>query len=155
MRKALALLLLLALPCVAAAQDPNLQRGFAPGKLYDMMGLDSVSTFNGNLNVRIPLGQTYSAGPVLQYQFVLAYNSKIWEFEYLSGVRPPGDPRKRPVPDTRSNAGLGWRLTLGELYPPKVITGMPPTAGWTYVAAALTAVLTFVYYLSLVMGSRR
>ncbi|MEA2678001.1 MAG: uncharacterized protein QOJ81_2142 [Chloroflexota bacterium] len=28
-------------------------------------------------------------------------------------------------------------------------------AGWTYVAAALTAVLTFVYYLSLFFGSRR
>ena len=28
-------------------------------------------------------------------------------------------------------------------------------AGWTYVAAALTAVLTFLYYLALVSGSRR
>ncbi len=28
-------------------------------------------------------------------------------------------------------------------------------AGWTYVAAALTALLTFLYYLSLVSGSRR
>lgn len=28
-------------------------------------------------------------------------------------------------------------------------------AGWTYVAAALTAVLTFLYYLTLVTGSRR
>jgi Zn-dependent membrane protease YugP len=28
-------------------------------------------------------------------------------------------------------------------------------AGWTYVAAALTALLTFLYYLSLVFGSRR
>jgi Zn-dependent membrane protease YugP len=28
-------------------------------------------------------------------------------------------------------------------------------AGWTYVAAALTAVLTFLYYLTLVSGSRR
>jgi Zn-dependent membrane protease YugP len=28
-------------------------------------------------------------------------------------------------------------------------------AGWTYVAAALTALLSFLYYLSLVMGSRR
>ena len=28
-------------------------------------------------------------------------------------------------------------------------------AGWTYVAAALTALLTFLYYLTLVMGSRR
>ena len=28
-------------------------------------------------------------------------------------------------------------------------------AGWTYVAAALTALLTFVYYLSLIFGSRR
>lgn len=28
-------------------------------------------------------------------------------------------------------------------------------AGWTYVAAALTALLTFLYYLSLVTGSRR
>jgi Zn-dependent membrane protease YugP len=28
-------------------------------------------------------------------------------------------------------------------------------AGWTYVAAALTAILTFLYYLYLVFGSRR
>jgi uncharacterized protein len=28
-------------------------------------------------------------------------------------------------------------------------------AGWTYVAAALTALLTFLYYLMLIMGSRR
>ena len=28
-------------------------------------------------------------------------------------------------------------------------------AGWTYVAAALTALLTFLYYLTLVSGSRR
>jgi Zn-dependent membrane protease YugP len=28
-------------------------------------------------------------------------------------------------------------------------------AGWTYVAAALTALLTFLYYLSLVSGTRR
>jgi hypothetical protein len=28
-------------------------------------------------------------------------------------------------------------------------------AGWTYVAAALTALLTFMYYLSLIFGSRR
>lgn len=28
-------------------------------------------------------------------------------------------------------------------------------AGWTYVAAALTALLSFLYYLSMVMGSRR
>jgi Zn-dependent membrane protease YugP len=28
-------------------------------------------------------------------------------------------------------------------------------AGWTYVAAALTAILTFVYYLWLVFGGRR
>jgi Zn-dependent membrane protease YugP len=28
-------------------------------------------------------------------------------------------------------------------------------AGWTYVAAALTALLTFLYYLTLVLGSRR
>jgi Zn-dependent membrane protease YugP len=28
-------------------------------------------------------------------------------------------------------------------------------AGWTYVAAALTALLTFLYYLSLIFGSRR
>jgi Zn-dependent membrane protease YugP len=27
-------------------------------------------------------------------------------------------------------------------------------AAWTYVAAALTAMLTFLYYLSLVMGRR-
>jgi hypothetical protein len=28
-------------------------------------------------------------------------------------------------------------------------------AGWTYVAAALTALLSFLYYLSMVLGARR
>jgi YD repeat-containing protein len=133
MRKAL-LFFLLTVAGIAAAEDPNLQRGFSPGKMYDLLGLDSVNTLNGNLNLRIPLGQKYTAGPILQYQFMLSYNSKIWEFEYLQGERPPTDPRKRPVPDTRSNAGFGWRLSLGELYKPKVVSYQPPSTGWTYVA---------------------
>jgi len=130
----LLLLLIVAISSFVHAQDPNLQRGFAPGKAYDFLGIDSVSLMNGNLNVRIPIGQQYSVGPALQYQFMLAYNSKVWEIEYAGPGQDPLLPQSWAVPETRSNAGFGWQLTLGTLLPPKVHSVHGPQQGWTYLA---------------------
>lgn len=55
-----------ALAQTSATKDPNTARGFESGKLYNLHGLDSVGTFNGNLNVRIPMG-TFSVRPGFSY----------------------------------------------------------------------------------------
>ncbi|MEO8383367.1 MAG: hypothetical protein ABI779_27170 [Acidobacteriota bacterium] len=123
------IIVFLFLTVAAVAQDPNQARGFVPGRMYDFLGLDSVNTFNGNLNVRIPLGPVYSVRPGFDYQFVLAYNSKVWDFYYIDGAPPEAS--RRAAPEIRSNAGLGWHLTLGELLPPTAMSGAPH--GWVYV----------------------
>jgi len=93
------------------AQDtPDTSRGFMPQNVYDFRGIDSVAMFNGNLNVHIPLGQTYRVNGRMPYQFGLFYNSNNWDYvEQSNGglvAKPFG----------RSNAGLGWTFSLGELY---------------------------------------
>ena len=48
----------------AAAQRPqNLAKGFAADKMYEFNNLDHINTFNGHLNIAIPLGQI-AAGPL-------------------------------------------------------------------------------------------
>src|SRR6476469_4119751 len=96
----------------AAAQKPaGLELGIQPEKLYQFSDLDSVNLFNGNLMTSIPIGQRYSVGGSLSYQLNLVYNSKVWDYEqYFDGN---GKPFYVARPNLRSNAGLGWRLTLG------------------------------------------
>lgn len=114
-RRALAVallgLLFMSLSATGAIDDQNTTRGFA-GKVYQFGNLDSVNVFNGNLTVRLPIGQTYVVGPGLKYQFMLTNNSKIWEYDL-------DIERKRiSVPETDSDAGLGWTFSLGRLIPP-------------------------------------
>jgi RHS repeat-associated protein len=105
-------LLLLALP-LAAASNPNTSRGFAPDAVYEFHGVDTINTFNGGLNVSIPLGSTYLAGDRLSYAFTLTYNSAIWDLEQrIDG----GFVATEAVPARLSNAGVGWMVTLGELF---------------------------------------
>jgi YD repeat-containing protein len=121
---AFALLLVAALPSSASVPpDPNTARGFA-GKVYQLGDLDNVNVFNGNLTVRIPIGQSYRSGPSLAYQLVLTNNTKVWDYEgveidELDGLGPY---RRRAIPETYSNAGLGWTLSLGRLLPPRPST---------------------------------
>ena len=89
---------------------PRVQRGFVPEGMYQFDNVDSVNLFNGNLVATIPIGSSYPVGPEFSYQLNLVYNSKLWVFE-----SPQSDPGKRyaqahPI----FNAGLGWRLSLGE-----------------------------------------
>ncbi|MCI0479350.1 hypothetical protein L0Y59_02290, partial [Candidatus Uhrbacteria bacterium] len=113
--------------------DPNNARGFAD-KVFQVGDVDSVNVFNGNLVVRLPLGSAYSTGPTLSYQLVLTANSRVWDYEYAQYSEGPGDPvdKRRAIPETISNAGLGWTLSLGRLIPPEADT--PTTSGhaWIY-----------------------
>ncbi len=120
----------LLLPLTSAAQlHPNLARGFAADSVYDLGDIDSVNLFNGNLNVRIPLGVEYRVGGGFSYRFTLVYNSNVWDFETRE-IFDGGDGEiilTRALPAAINNAGMGWRVSLGDLVPPW------PNTYWSFV----------------------
>jgi len=102
-----------------------------PGSMMRLSGPDNINLFNGNLSLSIPLGQTYPVSDTLSYSFVLRYNSNIWDF--TEGW--DGEVVVQAHPAFFSNAGTGWRLSLGDLLAPGdwYNTGNPSNA-WVYLA---------------------
>ena len=137
-----------------AAQDSLVGRGFAPDKVYQVHGLDSVNTFNGNLEINIPIGPTYGSNGSLSYSFVLAYNSTAWESlghnssfsstssEFIDRLitwsqivtaevgASDGNAGTEIVPGFDHNAGLGWMVSLGH---PRSVRGTDNVPGMSYV----------------------
>jgi YD repeat-containing protein len=112
---------------VRAQDHPNTARGFNSESVYQFGGPDSVNVFNGNLVVPIPIGQTYRVGGNLSYGFTLVYNGQLWSYR-------AGPEVSHAVPQRQQNAGLGWQLTLGELYAPleKTHDTVDPEQRWAY-----------------------
>jgi len=80
----------------AHAQHPNVARGLNPSGMFDVGGLDVVNGFNGNLTIRIPLGQSFPVGGLMgSYSFSLVYNSNVWSHVVIdngdSGSTSPAD----------------------------------------------------------------
>ncbi|MEM7050148.1 MAG: RHS repeat-associated core domain-containing protein [Acidobacteriota bacterium] len=132
---------------LAHVPDPSTERGFTPDNVYEIGEIDQVSLFNGNLTVTLPLGPEYQVGGGFTYRFALVYNSGIWDYSYDQQCAvnlPPwtwsGHKRDQGVnacstvvaPAWQSNAGLGWRLSLGELLPPWV-AGNLDSGNWMYI----------------------
>lgn len=90
---------------VNAQYDPNLARGTSALVPYQAGDIDQVNLYNGNLSVAIPL-----AGGL-----TLTYDGKLWDHRRV-GTNEPFRYRKDPT--ARSNAGLGWRVSLGRLIGP-------------------------------------
>jgi RHS repeat-associated protein len=109
----LASLLLAALPA-AAQQHPNTARGFSSTGSYSPGDIDTVNTFNGNLVIRIPIGQSYPVNAGLSFSLGLVYNNNVWDYQQVN-VDPP---ETQAIPNRTSNAGLGWMVSLGRLNPP-------------------------------------
>jgi RHS repeat-associated protein len=105
--KSFLLPLLCALP--ALAQHPNVERGFAPGQSFQVGDVDHVNLFNGSLVITLPMGPSYPVGGGFSYGLSLIYSSNLWDFRV-------GDGGEVPLPNRFSNAGLGWRLSLGRFY---------------------------------------
>jgi RHS repeat-associated protein len=97
---------------LSAQYHPNQDRGFSPDKVYDYSDLDHLNDFNGNLVVTVPLGAAYRVHDVLSYAFTCVYNSDVWDF-----IKGP-DGLLTSIPNARSNAGMGWQVTLGRLISP-------------------------------------
>src|SRR6202008_3058473 len=71
-------LLVMVAAAIPAQHPQNIAKGFAVDKAYEFNGLDQINTFNGNLNVRLPLGQRYTVSSALSYQFSLHYGGNVW-----------------------------------------------------------------------------
>src|SRR6266536_1062494 len=93
--------LLIAAVAASGQDHPNDARGFAPDKLYDFHGVDTINAFNGNLIARIPIGPVYHVNALIKYQFGLVYNSHCWHYDENLDGSFTGRPKK-------TNAGLGW-----------------------------------------------
>ena len=106
------------------AEEPGLARGFAADKVFDFQsGLDTVNTFQGNLSLHLPLGPEYPVDGGFSYGLKLAYNAKVWDYEVYGG-------KPNAMPNRRSNAGIGWLLSLGRLIPPS--NGTNSTGAYSY-----------------------
>jgi RHS repeat-associated protein len=113
-----ALTLLLLWSGVAAAQEhPNIAKGWGGS---DSTDIDTVNPFNGNLTVRLPIGQSYPVNAGLSFQLMLTYNSQVWEHETY-------DTETHAIPARGANTGLGWMLHLGRLNPPQLENDSSPS----------------------------
>ncbi len=122
----------------AAAQDDpaNRARGLSATTAYLVGDIDAVNLYNGNLTASLPLGGSYPVGGALGYGLVLQYNSGVWTLS--DGLPCPsfGEPSTEDAdPDVFHNAGIGWRLSLGDLYPPGTPVYNDSGVTWLYVAA--------------------
>ena len=101
----------------ARAQHSNNARGFK-SESYKTDTIDHVNLFNGNLSLTIPIGQSYNAGGNLTYKLMLVYNSNVWDFRSSSFCDQQNQncERLKAIPDPKTNAGMGWHLSLGRLY---------------------------------------
>ncbi|HYC59155.1 MAG TPA: hypothetical protein VEK79_06265 [Thermoanaerobaculia bacterium] len=129
MRKIVIAVLLLLAPFVMAQRPPATELGFKPERTYDFGGVDNVNVLNGNVIVNIPLGLTYPVAGDLSYGLSLVYNSKVWDYatvfentqEYLYAK-----------PGLRSNAGPGWRVSMGRLLADGLPGAQHADNGWIY-----------------------
>src|SRR5258706_5105310 len=113
--------------CAALAQEhPNLERGFAPDKIYQFGNLDQVNVFNGNMSLTIPLGNPYPVDGGLSYALSLTYNSKVWDFKEVYRFAKPF---QDALPNRRSNAGMGWLVSMGKLLSPSTTFNI---SDWAY-----------------------
>ena len=131
--KRLALLLLVAASAFGQKPAP-IELGFKPGRVYDFGGIDSVNAFNGNVIVNIPLGLQYPVTSSFSYRFRLTYNSKVWDYRQVEDYFDFSGSFMWANPNRRSNAGVGWRLSLGRLLPPTdpLSDYVEGAGGWVY-----------------------
>ncbi len=98
-------------------------RGFEINRAYASdSDIDSIDTGSGNLVVQIPIGDSYTVGPLIGYGFSATFNNNSWDNYPMTECSSIGGcqvtDRLISVPSQTANAGLGWEVHFGQLYPP-------------------------------------
>lgn len=146
-RTTLASLALLALAAAVKADvHPNIQSGFPAEQVFQVGEIDNVNLFNGALTLTIPIGPTYPVGGGFSYGLKLIYNANPWRYDT---VFLNNDPFTQGIPSECSNAGLGWRVSLGRLDPP---CQMPDVNGVTNLVYQDEAGTDHIWYETLHVG---
>jgi len=101
-------------PPPAQAEHPNHAQGFRPEHTFDFSGIENVNLFNRNLTLTIPIGPAYPVGPDFSYQLMLTYTGNVWDWDEETDDMS-GDTYLQALLRYRSNAGLGWELSLGRI----------------------------------------
>lgn len=132
---AMLLLLLLGAGSATAEVTPSDERGLSSDTAYQMGNVDHVNLFSGNLTVTLPLGKGYPLGPSSSYGLTLVYNSNGWvQTEEICGNGGGGGTDYALVqPDPRNNAGFGWRVNLGQLFPPSTPPHNADLMRWLFI----------------------
>lgn len=102
----------------AGANDwPMVEKGFKPERAFSVGEIDNIRLLNGGLELAIPLGIRYPVGEAgLSYGFTLHWGSQLWEYTQ-NFITQTGEYATAAYPVGGSNAGFGWRLSLGEFWP--------------------------------------
>ena len=121
---AVGIVLALSVGPLLADPHPDVNGGFSPQASFQLGDIDHVNLFNGNLVVTIPIGPTYPVAGGFSYKLTLVHNSNPWNFvDRLDSITNKTYQEASPSPC--SNAGLGWRLSFGEINPPCTATDAP------------------------------
>src|SRR5262249_50710844 len=67
--------------CAAAQEEPNLERGFQPYRLYQGGNIDTINFLNGNVTVKMELWRTPERGGAIDVDNFFLYNSKTYEVQ--------------------------------------------------------------------------
>jgi RHS repeat-associated protein len=113
-------LLLLALAAPSWADvHPNTAGGFPVDQSFHVGDIDNVNLFNGALTVTIPIGPSYPVNGGFSYSLKLVASSNPWIFQTVhTPINGVDTTFIQANPNPCSNAGLGWRVSLGRLNPP-------------------------------------
>lgn len=150
-RLALAAALFLTVPALRA-ENPLSNRGIDLAGVFQVKDVDIINVFNGSLIVDVPMATQFGLDGGFSYRIHLIYNGQPWDF--VREQRWILDPDKKnpdpqfiqvtkavPAPNRRSNAGIGWRVTMGHLVAPNdptnnactsVMSDVVTCARWTY-----------------------
>lgn len=104
----------------AEVHAPGIDRGVQPNKVYDVLGFDTVNTYNGNLLIKLPLGPARANNGGMTWGLSLVYNAKNLDYrsEKWHGDATCTNPAfeyQYSVPTRHSNAGVGWNVSPGRL----------------------------------------
>jgi YD repeat-containing protein len=109
-----------------AGDDPLTNRGVNLNSVYHVGDIDTVNLFNGNLIIDVPMAAQFPLNGGFSYGIHLVYTGQPWDFPQYQREDPDlSHPPPRewiwkplPIPNRRSNAGVGWRVSMGRLIPP-------------------------------------